>query len=63
MELSVDNIPYVATAMAQSDVLTKVGVGVLESQLDVASAEVAELTKMMELSVNPNIGANFDALV
>jgi len=31
--------------------------------MDIASSEVAALTKAMELSVNPNIGANFDISV
>lgn len=60
MELSIDNIPYVATAMAQGDVLSKVGTSVLSQTLDTASAQMDNLAKVMELSVNPAIGGNFD---
>lgn len=60
MDFSVDAIPYVAMAMSQSQVLTDVGTAVLSDTLDVANVQSAELTKMMELSVNPAVGANFD---
>lgn len=62
MELSIDSIPFVASAMAQNEIMTKVGVGMLEKTLDVASEEMSGLTKAMELSVNPNIGANIDVM-
>lgn len=63
MELSIDNIPYVSMALAQQNVLSSVGTKVLDSTLDVASTQLADLTKAMELSVNPEIGANFDISV
>lgn len=63
MELSIDNIPYVSMAMASQNVLSAVGTKVLDSTLDVASSQLADLTKAMELSVNPNVGANFDVAV
>lgn len=64
MEISdVGSIPAISMALAQSDVLGKVGTGILSKTLDVASAEMADITKMMELSVNPNVGANFDMSV
>ena len=64
MEISdVGQIPAISMALAQSDVLGKVGTGILSKTLDVASAEMADITKMMELSVNPNIGANIDISV
>lgn len=63
MEFDIASIPAISMAMAQSDVLGKVGTSVLSKTLDVASAEVANLTKMMELSVDPSLGANFDVSV
>lgn len=63
MELSVDAIPYISMAMAHENVMSAVGTRLLESTLDVASAEVESLTKAMELSVNPAVGANFDVAV
>lgn len=64
MEISdVGMIPAISMAMAQTDVLGKVGTGILSKTLDVASEQMSDITKMMELSVNPNIGSNFDMTV
>lgn len=63
MELSIDAIPYISMAMAHENVMSAVGTRLLESSLDIASAEVENLTKAMELSVNPSVGANFDVAV
>ena len=60
MEFSVDSIPMLSTIMAQGNTLERVGTSILDSQLDLASTQMDGLTKMMELSVNPNLGANFD---
>lgn len=61
--MSMPDIPMLSMAMAQSDVLGKVGTSLLSETLDVASENGAALTKMMELSVNPSLGANFDMSV
>lgn len=63
MELSIDAIPYISMAMAHENVMSAVGTRLLESSLDISSAEVENLTKAMELSVNPAVGANFDVAV
>ena len=63
MELSIDNIPFVSMAMAHENVMAAVGTHMLEASLDLAATEVSDLTKAMELSVNPAVGANFDAAV
>lgn len=63
MELSIDSIPFVATAMAQNNVMNAVGTSMLAKSLDVAEADMANLTKAMELSVNPGVGANFDVAI
>ena len=60
---SIDRIPMMSMAIAQAGVLNDVGTSVLSKTLDVASQESAQLVKMMELSVNPGIGANFDMSV
>ncbi|MBO4890119.1 MAG: YjfB family protein [Lachnospiraceae bacterium] len=58
-----DAIPYISMAMAHENVMSAVGTSMLEASLDLASTEVADLTKAMELSVNPAVGANFDVAV
>ena len=63
MELSIDAIPSISMAMAHENVMSAVGTSMLEASLDVASSEIASLTKAMELSVNPAVGANFDVAV
>lgn len=61
--MEIGSIPALSMAMAQTDVLSKVGTSILGDMLDTAKQDSAALTKMMELSVNPAIGANFDMSV
>ena len=63
MELSIDSIPYISMAMAHENVMDAVGTSMLESSLDLATTEIGDLTRAMELSVNPAVGANFDVAV
>lgn len=63
MEFSIDSIPMMATMMAQQNIMQSVGTAMLSKTMDVASVEMADLTKAMELSVNPNLGANFDMAI
>ncbi len=63
MELSIDSIPYISMAMAHEQVMSAVGTSMLEETLDLAATQVGDLTKAMELSVNPAVGANFDVAV
>ena len=63
MDFSIDAIPMMSTIMAQGKIMDAVGVGMLSKTLDVANAEMSDLTKAMELSVNPDVGANFDVSV
>ncbi|MCR5474115.1 MAG: YjfB family protein [Lachnospiraceae bacterium] len=58
-----DAIPYISMAMAHENVMAAVGTSMLEASLDLASTEVADLTKAMELSVNPAVGGNIDIAV
>lgn len=63
MELSIDAIPFISMAMSHEKVMSAVGTSMLEASLDLASTEIDSLTKAMELSVNPAVGANFDVAV
>lgn len=58
--LSVDSIPTLAMGMTQMNTLSAVNTGLMSMALDNYSAQASELTKMMELSVNPNVGSNID---
>lgn len=61
MELSdgMDIAAY-STANAQTSLMQAVGTTVLKKTMDMVEAEGAQLAQMMELSVNPNVGANID---
>ncbi|MBQ6575387.1 MAG: YjfB family protein [Lachnospiraceae bacterium] len=58
-----DAIPYISMAMAHENVMSAVGTSMLESSLDLAATHIGDLTRAMELSVNPAVGANFDVAV
>ena len=61
------NIPELSTAMANVNLQNQVGVAVLSKALDSTeqsgSILINMLDRSMELSVNPNIGSNFDMYV
>lgn len=61
--LTVDSIPTLAMGMAQANTLSAVNTSLLGMSLDTVSSQANELTKMMELSVNPSVGANLDLSV
>lgn len=61
--LSVDSIPTLAMGMSQINTLQSVNTALMSMSLDTASAQGSELAKMMELSVNPSVGSNFDMSV
>ena len=54
------DIAALSMAMAQTKVTTQVSTQVLKLSMDQSETTGRELTKMMELSVNPNLGANLD---
>ena len=58
------DIPALSMAMSQSKVLNDFGVAMLSKSLDtmqdMGSTMVAAMDASMELSVNPDVGANFD---
>lgn len=47
---------------AQANVMNAVSVSMLKKTLDTQEMMGAQMTQMMELSVNPNLGANIDVL-
>ncbi len=57
------DIAAYSVAHSQSQTLQDIGTGVLAKTLDMAKIERAQLTKMMELSVNPGLGSNIDILL
>ena len=61
------NIPELSTAMANVNLQNQVGVAVLSKAIDSTEQSGASLINMMdrsmELSVNPNVGSNFDMYV
>ncbi len=58
--MTVDSIPALASTMAQANVMESVGVAMLGEAINTNSADMTALTKAMELSVNPDVGANID---
>lgn len=64
MEISaLPDIAMMSTVMAQNRTLSDVGTALMSQTLEDFKTQGAELTKMMELSVNPGLGANFDMSV
>ena len=64
MELA-DGIDIAAYSIAHSEVQMMQGVStaILAKTLDMAEIQGAELTRLMELSVNPDLGSNIDILL
>ena len=61
MELS-DGIDIAAYSIANSQITTmqQIGTELLADLIDTAEIQGAQLTQMMEQSVNPNLGASLD---
>lgn len=57
------DITALSTSMSLANVQSDVGVAVLAKNLDVIEDMSDGMKKMMELSVNPNLGANIDVSV
>lgn len=62
------DIPSLSMHMDQSNLLTDVGTAILAKSMEQADIITASMTEMldasaMELSVNPDIGANIDISV
>lgn len=61
------NIPELSTALANVNIQNQVGIAVLSKAMDSSEQTGASLIQMMdrsmELSVNPNVGSNFDMCI
>jgi hypothetical protein len=54
------DISALSISMSQASLGEKVGISIAKLAMDTATKDSEGLTKMMELSVNPNVGQNFD---
>lgn len=61
--MATPNVANIANVMAQNKTQTAVGTAVLAKTMDTVEQNGAALTKMMEMSVNPSVGGNFDMSV
>lgn len=57
------DIAALSTGMAMADINTQIGVAMLAKNLDTIEDMGDGMRKMMEMSVNPAVGANFDVSV
>ncbi len=60
---SLPDIPSLSIALSQNNVMQDLGISLLADQLQNGGTDADALTKMMELSVQPTIGANFDMTI
>ena len=54
------DVAMTSMALSQSQLMTNVNIAVLKQTLNTVEDATAGLIKMMELSVNPNLGQNID---
>ncbi|MBQ7581929.1 MAG: YjfB family protein [Lachnospiraceae bacterium] len=54
------DIAALSMSMAQERVMTEVGTAILSKAIDQGQENGDTLTKMMEQSVNPDVGGNID---
>ncbi|MBQ4531109.1 MAG: YjfB family protein [Lachnospiraceae bacterium] len=57
------DITEVSMAMSQTDVMVAASTAVLGMSLDMLETSGESMVKMMELSVNPNLGSNIDVSI
>ena len=57
------NIARYAELSAQNSTMEGVGIAMMKNALDMQEQMGAEITRMMEQSVNPGVGANLDLRV
>lgn len=57
---NVMEITNIMPPISQGQLMTEIGVSVLNKNLDTVEAMGDSMIKMMEQSVNPNLGANID---
>ncbi len=57
------DISEISISLSQTSLMNAVSTAVLSMSLDTAEAAGENMIKMMELSVNPNVGSNIDVSV
>lgn len=57
------DIAALSMAMGQQDLMSQLGVAVLDKSLETVSTAGSSMVKMMEQSVNPALGQNIDIAV
>lgn len=57
------DISEISISMGQTGLINAVSTAVLGMSMDMAETAGENLIKMMELSVNPNVGSNIDVSV
>lgn len=57
------DIAEISVVNSQASLMRDIGTAVLSMSLDTVEAAGENMVKMMELSVNPHIGSNFDVSV
>lgn len=61
--MDVMDIAGFATSMSQTQLMTNISTAVLDMTLDSFEGQATEVTKLMESSVQPNLGQNFDTYI
>lgn len=54
------DIPALSISMNQTQLVENVDIALMKKAMDVSTDNNQSLVKMMELSVNPNLGSNLD---
>lgn len=57
------DIASLSTTLSQQNLLTQVSVAILDKTLETVTDNGASLTKMMEQSVQPELGQNIDICI
>ena len=54
------DIAALSMGLSQMQIAQEIGVSVMKMAMDTSEVQVADLTKMMEQSVNPHVGGTID---
>jgi len=57
------DIAALSISMSQASLGQQVGIAVAKLAMGSTTQNVEDLTKMMEMSINPNVGVNFDVSI
>ena len=60
---SISNLPDIAMSVSSANKMGDIGIAMVDKSLETAQANGDAIKKMMEQSVNPSIGGNFDISV